>query len=320
MILLKDKIQNINNLKLKATYFGKYNSDKTSLDITSIDLPPTHVEEVKKNFLETSELPISNFDVENTLDDQVYSFQDYDRFKYYNAICTHFNISNPHTKNNNESIQVKDEIFKPRLLKFTIYHFTDTINGIIKDILIFIKQERVSLNEKKNIFKIFDDSDFQLVSKDKYYMFSTQPTCIFINNDVYVVDFKKFINLFNYKQYLEEKVKNIIELIKVNKIISNYTTYENSLSHYRNFNALSKLPQDIKLIKSHVAKHSHTISNIQKDYICNFKFDDTNKSFEIEDENGLKLVIRILSNQAGFNFDQELMTFSTNNLVEKRKQ
>lgn len=318
MILLKDKFQNITNLKLKATYFGKYNSKKTAVDITSVDLPAKHTNEVKKKLLKISELPLSHLDVENTLNDQVYTFQDYDQLKYYKAICTHFNISDPHTHINNTNVQVKDEIFKPNSLKFTIYHFTETINTITNDILIFVKQERVALNEQKSVFKLFEDSDFQLVTKDKYYTFSDQPTCMFINNDVYVIDFKKFINLFNYKEFLEKKVQDTIKLIEVNQIISNYDSYKSSLAHYRNFNALTKLPQDITIINSHLKKNSHTIKKIQQDYICNFKFDSTNNSFEIEDEDGLKLVIRILSNQAGFNFNQDLITFSANNLVAKR--
>lgn len=286
--------------------------------VSSATLHNEHLTELKKNFEAKLELPIDSFEVEKEIDDKVYLFGDRENLIGYNELIKYFNI--PQDPNIPEAepaiiVKVAETIPTARELKFLIHHFE-----VGKDnILIFTRQDRIALSDKKSIYKIFKDSDFEKVDDKDYYMFNPYVTCVFINDEVYVVDYRGFIEIFNYKNHLKKHVEDVIGLLESSGIVTNITHYKEEVSHYRHFNALTKVKNDEKHIKNYVKENNEKIFNISQDYPVNFKFNSKENSFDIDSEDGLKLVIRILSDRAGFDFRDDLITYATKESIKKNK-
>lgn len=314
-IFLNEKEGEVKNLEYVESYLCNFNSNKDKIRHINIILPTKHIDEVKNNFNCLLDLPIDSFEVEKEIDDAVYKFEDIENLKYYSTICNTVN-NNP----NSEKMSTLNEIPSPNNLAFIIHKMRYKTNTDTQEFFIIAKQDRVALNKKKSIF-VKTDEDFTETDSNKYYIFNPYITCIFLEEDVFVVNYKTFINLFKYKEYLKIKVENTINLFLTEGIISNFKDYEDSLNSYRNFNALTKVSQDPNEIKSFLENTTYTekIKKIETQYECHFKFDIEKKSFSISNEQGLKIMIRILSNRAGFDFSDNPVTFANKYSLQKKE-
>lgn len=299
---------------LITTFLCKYGSNKKKLLVSSSSLPIKHLEEVKVNLDRKLDLPIDTFELENEIDDKVYKFQDMENLNAYNEILTYFDIpNNLVSKQEQITIGVADKLPPAKDLNFLIHHFETNKDKI----LIFTRQDRISLSSKKTIFKMVNNSDFTVVDDKDFYMFNPLITCMFINEKLFVFDYKGFIEIFNYKQHLKNHVSSVITLLESSGIIDNISDYKEEVNHFRNFNALTKVKNDDKQIKKFINHHNKKIVAITKDYDVKFKFNPKTNSFSVDDEIGLKLIIRILSDRAGFDFGESLITYASKKSIKR---
>ncbi|MFJ8262686.1 Kiwa anti-phage protein KwaB-like domain-containing protein [Rummeliibacillus sp. NPDC094406] len=306
----------LNNAELEyiESYLCNFNSNKDKLRKIDAILPEEHILEIKNNFKNLLELPIDTFEVEKELNDVVYQFDDKDQLKYYSAICNSLNIcpNNSNYNSNSEEMLKLEEMPSPTNLKFIIHKMRYVKEQNEQCIYIISKQDRIALNKKKNIF-MRTEEDFCEMDNSKFYIFNSYITCIFVEDKVFVVDYKNFINLFNYKEFLQTRVNQVIDNFQSEGIISNFEEYKDSLNHYRNFNSLTKVSEDPESIRNFLQKNSNIekIEKIQNQYECFFKFDKETHKFEISGELGLKIMIRIISNRTGFDFEDNPFTFAS---------
>lgn len=319
MPLFDTEFLDLSNLEYVSSYLCRITGTKKKMLISSATMPTEHIEELKTKLILKSELPLDDFEVEKELDDKVYIFKDYSNLNFYHNICELFSIpqNNSNSIIDNQIIQTENKFPSPDKLDFIIHHFNDSLDTNSQPILIFSKQNRVALNKKKAFYNL-QDSDFVKFETDSLYALNPDITAIMINDIMYVSNFKNFINLFNFKDYLKTLVTDVIGKIQDTEIISNYSDYEEEITHYKYFNSLTKVPNDIASIKKQVTANKEKILKIQEDFECNYTFDEVNENFAITNVDGLKLVIRILSDHAGFDFNNSLITFSNRNLVPKK--
>lgn len=317
MTLFKDILTEDFNFDENHTtsFLCKQNSTRKKIFVSSATLPTEHMDQLKDDLLSKLELPITTFELEKEADDNVYEFNDSENLSFYQEIVEYF-ISNTGDDNNqgDKEIVVSEQIPSAKDMKFIIHQFEVNENKI----LVFSRQNRISLNSKKNIFHYRNNEDFTLVDDKKYYMFNPNVTCVFVNNQVYVVDYKGFIEIFNYKEYLKDRVIQVIETLEDEGIIQNIESYKEDLGKYRYFNSLTKVDPNGANIKSFINTYKATIKEISTNYDVKFSFDDTSNSFIVEEEAGLKLIIRIISERAGFDFNNELITFPIKEAVSRK--
>lgn len=298
-----------------TSFLCKQNNSRKKIFVSSVILPIEHMEQVKGDLLSKLDLPITTFELEKEADDNIYKFTDSENLSFYKEIINYFiSTTEDGTNNSDKEIIISEQIPSARDLKFIIHQFEVNENKI----LVFSRQNRISLNSKKNIFHFRNNADFTLVDDKEYYMFNPNVTCVFVNNDVYVVDYKGFIEIFNYKEYLKDRVSKVIEILENDGIIQNIESYKEEIGKYRYFNSLTKIDPNGSNIKSFINTHKKTIKHISNNYDVKFSFDDTSNSFIVEEEDGLKLIIRIISERAGFDFKNELITFPIKEAVNRK--
>ncbi|MEK4630312.1 Kiwa anti-phage protein KwaB-like domain-containing protein [Solibacillus sp. FSL R7-0682] len=231
-------------------------------------------------------------------------------------ICNYFYSEGTTTTFDSElAIEISEELPSAKELNFIIHHLKVDDNNI----LLFSRQNRISLNKKKRIYQINSDNDFRLVNDEDFYLFNPFIICIFINNDVYVADFRNFIEIFNYKQHLKSHVDEVINVLEQESIIMNMEPFREEIKHYRHFNALTKVSKNPTEIKSYISKYKKKIQDISQKHKVKFTFNPVDENFEVEDEEGIKIIIRIISDRAGFDFGDEFITFPIKEKVEKRE-
>lgn len=297
-----------------TSYLCKQNSNRKKIFVSSATLPSEHMEQLKADLLSKLELPITTFELEKEADDNVYEFNDLENLSFYQEIVDYFINETTDNPNSDKEIVVSEQIPSAKEMKYIIHQFEVKENKI----LIFSRQNRISLNSKKNIFHYRNNEDFTLVDDRKYYMFNPNVTCVFVNTEVYVVDYKGFIEIFNYKEYLKDRVIKVIETLGDDGIIQNIESYKEELGKYRYFNSLTKVDTNGENIKSFISTYKDKIKEISNNYDVKFSFDDTSNSFIVEEEDGLKLIIRIISERAGFDFKNELITFPVKEVVSRK--
>lgn len=309
----------LDNAKLNyiESYLCNFNTKKDKVRQIKVTLPDVHTSDVIDNFNKLLNLPIDTFEVEKELDDVVYKFDDNLQLKYYSEICNSLDIGT--NRSNENQMMILTEMPSPSNLKFIIHKLQYKLNEETQDIFIVSKQDRIALNKQKNLFMRTDD-DFRKIDNSKFYIFNSSITCIFVEDDIYVVDYKKFIDLFNYKEYLQNKVNNVINIFKSERIISNFEQFKEALSSYRNFNSLTKVSEDATVIKNFLRNENNIrkIELIQNQFECYFEFNSKTPSFQINEELGLKIMIRIISNRAGFDFEDNPVTFASKYSLKRR--
>lgn len=306
------------NLNYIESYLCNFNTKKDKVRKINATLPEEHISDVINNFNNLLSLPIDTFEVEKELDDVVYKFDDNLQLKYYSEICNSLDIGT--NEANEDEMVILNEMPSPSNLKFIIHKLQYEANEETQDIFIVSKQDRIALNKQKHLFMRTDD-DFSKIDNSKYYIFNPFITCIFVEDDIYVVDYKKFIDLFNYKEYLKNRVNNVINIFESEHIISNFEQFKDSLNSYRNFNSLTKVSEDATAIKNFLINENNInkINLIQNQFECYFEFNSKTSSFQINEELGLKIMIRIISNRAGFDFEDNPITFASKYSLRRRE-
>ncbi|MGK4115696.1 Kiwa anti-phage protein KwaB-like domain-containing protein [Lysinibacillus capsici] len=315
--MFKDKFpKDFDILKdLKTHYLMSYSSDNKKLLTHSANLEKSFLDELKIQFESKYDLPIETFETEKEIDDKVYLFLEKDKagLKFYKEILTLLNIKKFNIDN---AISQANKIPNPSKLKFIISHFETKSND---HILIFTRQDRIGIPNKKKAFKFNGKEDFKEVTIDDIYLFNTFPTCIFINEEIYVIDYKGFIEIFQYKEHLKNHVNDVVDMLESSSIITNMNHFKDSFKKYRFFNALTKIDKDPKNVSQFVKSNANDIEKITREYEVNFKYDSKNNNFEIGNEEGIKILVRLLSDRTGFNLAKDFILYPTRETINRKK-
>ena len=318
MPLFSQKVPtNLNfNEHLITSYLCKYNYSRKKILISSSTLHDEHLDDVSKQFEELHYLPIDTFETEKETNDKVYIFPENETLNFHKEICNYFYCNDEAITTDSElSIETAEAFPTAKDLNFIIHHlkYQET------NILLFSRQNRISLNKKKSIFRINEQYDFTLVDGKEFYLFNPYITCVFINEDVYVANFRDFIEIFNYKQYLKDHVEEVIKVLEGESIITNIEPFRDDIKHHRHFNSLTKVSKNPLEIKAYISKYKQKIQEISQKHDVRFSFNFVNENFEVEDEEGIKIIIRIISDRGGFDFDDAFITFPIKEKVEKKE-
>jgi len=303
---------------IQTHYLMHYSSDKQRLYTHSANLDEDFIKQLKFNMESKYDLPLDTFETEKEIDDKVYFISNQDKIglKFYDDILDLFNIKPSITTKSNSSISPGNKIPSPSKLKFIISQFKTKSD---ENILIFTRQDRIGIPNKKKAFKFSGGEDFKVVEIDDIYLFNPFPTCIFINEDIYVIDYKGFIEIFQYKEHLKKHVSDVIEMLEKSTIISNIGSYKKNFNEYRYFNAITKIDNDssnvVKFIKSNEAE----IKKITNDYDVHFDYDSSQNNFQILKEDGIKILVRLLSDRTGFSLANNFIMYPTRETINRKK-
>ncbi|MFJ5766765.1 Kiwa anti-phage protein KwaB-like domain-containing protein [Lysinibacillus sp. NPDC093210] len=304
---------------LQAHYLMSYSPNKEQLFMHSANLDSNFLKDLKSNVADKYELPLDTFETEKEIDDKVYIFppKDKDGLKFSKEILDVFKITTGTIIGSNNSITTATKIPTPTNLKFIISHFK-TNSG--NNVLIFSRQDRIGVPNKKKAFKFNGNDDFNIVNIDDIYLFNPFPTCIFINEDIYVIDYKGFIEIFQYKQHLTTYVNDVIEMLEKSAIISNMSSYKTSFGKYRFFNALTKIDKDPNAVLKFVKSNAADIQKITTEYEVHFNYDSTQNNFHILDEEGIKILVRLLSDRTGFNLANTFIMYPSRETITRKNK
>ncbi|MER1958843.1 MAG: Kiwa anti-phage protein KwaB-like domain-containing protein [Solibacillus sp.] len=317
--MFKDKFPKDFNIfsDLKTHYFMSYSTNKEKLYTHSATLNNNFLKDLKSQVEEKYDLPLDTFETEKEVDDKVYTFSEEDKvgLKFYKEILTMLKINATTPNEPGNIIKQATKIPTPSNLKFIISHF-QTATG--DNILIFTKQDRIGVPNKKRAWKYNGKDDFNVVDLENIYLFNSFPTCIFINENIYVIDYKGFIEIFGFKQHLEKHVDEVREMLEDSGIISNMPTYKDSFKQYRYFNALTKIPNDSQVVSKFIKSNAPDIKKITSEYEVHFEFDSSKHNFRIQKEEGIKILVRLLSDRAGFNLAKDFITYPSRESIKRK--
>lgn len=317
--MFKDEFPSDFNISsdIQTHYLISYSNNKEKLYTHSAALNNTFLDDLRIQVEKKYELPLDNFETEKEIDDKVYVFSEKDKagLKFYKEILNMLKIKSTIPGEPRNVIVQATKMPTPSKLKFIISHFK-TSSG--DDILLFTKQDRIGIPNKKKAWKYNGKDDFKVVDLDNIYLFNSFPTCIFINEKIYVIDYKGFIEIFGYKQHLEKHVNEVIKMLDKSKIISNMSNFKDSFTKYRYFNALTKIAKDSTIVTDFIISNDDDIKKITSDYEVHFDYDPTNNNFKLHNEEGIKILVRLLSDRAGFNLAKDFITYPSSDSIKRK--
>lgn len=303
---------------LQTHYLMSYTLKNKKLLTHSANLDKSFLDDLKVQLETKYDLPIDTFETEKEFDDKVYSFEEKDKtgLKFYKEILNLLNIKKDANDKEDNLISQANKIPSPSKLKFIISHFKTKSNN---HILIFTRQDRIGVPNKKKAFKFNGQADFKEVAIDDIYLFNPFPTCIFINEEIFIIDYKGFIEIFQYKEHLTNHVNDVIDMLESSSIITNMSHFKDSFKKYRFFNALTKIDKDPNKVSQFVKSNTKDIEKITQDYEVNFKYDSKKNNFEVGNEDGIKILVRLLSDRAGFSLAKDFILYPTRETVNRQK-
>ncbi|MFW2109610.1 DUF4868 domain-containing protein [Bacillus spizizenii] len=307
------KILNKKPENFTATYLNSYSIRNSSSNkkwfVYRMTLPHEYIEKITELFKQKLNLTIEEFDVEQESQDFVYSFSgnnliQHDKFKEYFIGTSEVNNTHSDKENFNEfEINSEENLPVSNKIDFIIHEFKSGD----QQLFIFTKHKNKGITKSK-LFN-FNGDDFKVMDNSKIYVFDENISCAFINDEYYIFESKNFQSIFKYWEELYKIRDTVIEDLRKNSYITNFTEYEEDYKKFYNMSTLIKIKEFQNDIPTFLNENKRKLKEICDNNALNLTFNPKTCQFTIEKKEGVTVLNRILSNRSGHNLYQQFVTY-----------